>query len=197
MSTSEKPTAINKRDHHLVLFTKAMTLVFARLTGPDVYNDRSLAILLEVMRRFAADESMDLSRVSQDIRSQFADKEKRQQIWRNLREMYLGVQFNRFTVRQFGPFLHDEQVAQRLLVGAFGKRRVDTVLMASKDYLLGECNATGEFATDMETLERIEEILRRKFGFHFGMTEDQILMLCESKAKLCNRHIATIDLIDL
>lgn len=197
MSTQEKTGVVNKKDRHLVLFTKVMAAVLAKLTGSDAYNDRSLAILLEVMRRFSADESIDISGVSRDIRARFADQEKRLLMWRQLCEMYLGVQFKRFTVRQLGPFLHDEQVAQRLLIGAFGKRRVDTVLMASKDYLLGECNASGEFATDMETLERIEEILRRKFGFHFGMTEDQVFMLCESKAKFCNRHIAAVDFIDL
>ncbi len=189
MSAEEKS---DKRDQHLVQFSLVIAAVITRIIGSNAYSFRNFAVMIEVMRRFAADEVMSLSDIDRGVRSAMDTHDSSVRQWRKLREMYLGVQLELFTTRQLAPFLHDEQVARKILVECFGRRRLDRILSFNKDYILGECNAMPGFSTDMETLDKVEEILRRKFGFHFSMTNDQIRILCDEHVALCNDKISEL-----
>ncbi|HBK34342.1 TPA: hypothetical protein DEP34_01775 [Candidatus Uhrbacteria bacterium] len=183
----------DKRDLHLIAFAKMAAAVITRLTRLGTYSFRNFAVMIEVMQCFAEDKTMSLPDIDRSVRSAMATHDRLVRQWRQLREMYLGVQHERFMARQFAPFLHDEQVARKILVEGFGHRRMDIILALSKDHILGECNANRSgLSTDMETLDKVEEILQRKFGFHFAMTDDQIRILCDARVALCNDKISEL-----
>jgi hypothetical protein len=182
-------TSLYRRDRQIVKLARAFSGVVGRLDGKDPCDDCALEVILEIMRTFAQEGKINLHSIEREVRSKFANVEQQVRSWRLLMDMYLGVQHERLLVMNLKRFLNDELVAQTLLMGVFGGRRLDVILSKSKEYILGECNAKPGFSTTMEDLEKIEEMLRTKFGFHFDMTEDQIRRGCEAKIALCHDKI--------
>jgi len=181
--------SLHHRDRQITRLARAFSGVVGRLDGKDPYRDVALEVLLEMMLAFAREGKINLHGIEREVRSKFASREQQVRAWRSLMDMYLGVQHERLLVMNFKKFLNDEHVAQTLLMGVFAGRRLDVILGKSKEYILGECNAKPGFSTTMEDLERIEEMLCTKFGFHFGMTEDQIRRVCEVRISWCRDKI--------
>ncbi|HBK34621.1 MAG: hypothetical protein UU08_C0004G0019 [Candidatus Uhrbacteria bacterium GW2011_GWE2_40_58] len=156
------------------------------------YDPAQLHLLIVLLRRFGYGTPLGVTSV--EIGGLEQQNQFREQIVYLVKQarLYERVLNREMTVRQFvREYLGTEDaVLSRFLLGLFADLQVFDLLEKAKDEILGNSIASKEYASDEETLERMEEHLQKKFGFVFEMSASKITSLCEDQKDRCQEMLS-------
>lgn len=151
------------------------------------YDRAQFKLLMLLFARFEKREPLGVQSTKvEELRERSEMRKEYLHLARQI-DMYGRILNRHMTVRQFAQTHLDtsQAVMKRFLTGLFSNRQMRDLLRMSEDEILGIATASQEFATDTETLGRMEEQLGNAFGFFFGMRSEEIDFLCEDRMTEC------------
>ena len=157
-----------------------------------VYDPAQFKMLMLLLRRFSKGQPLAVTSTGiQEIEAREEHRAQLEHLFNQIR-LYRGVEDRKLTVRQFveGHLSRkDHALIRRFLLGLFAEMQTADLFEKSKDEILGIAQASIEYSTDQETLDQIESVLEKMYGFGFEMSREAIEMMCQEQRARCTEML--------